>query len=129
MFGPPAPLDLEGQMGQGATERPEWISEDELAVYVETFTRTGFTGGLNWYRNIDRNWELTEAVDERRVEQPSLFLTGEVDVVRQFMPAQAMDGWLTDMRANVVVPGAGHWVQQEQPETVNAALLSFLGEV
>ena len=116
-------------MNQGATERPEWISEDELAVYVQTFTRTGFTGGLNWYRNIDRNWELTEPVGERRVEQPSLFLTGEVDVVRQFMPAQAMDGWLTDMRANVVVPGAGHWVQQEQPEAVNAALLSFLDEV
>jgi pimeloyl-ACP methyl ester carboxylesterase len=129
MFGPPAPLDLEGRMSQGTTERPEWISEDELAVYVEMFTRTGFTGGLNWYRNIDRNWELTETVGERRVEQPSLFLTGEVDVVRQFMPVQMMDGWLTDMRANVVVADAGHWVQQEQPQAVNAALVSFLGEV
>jgi pimeloyl-ACP methyl ester carboxylesterase len=129
MFGPPAPLDLEGRMSQGATERPEWITEDELSVYVETFTRTGFAGGLNWYRNIDRNWELTEPVGERRVEQPSLFLTGEVDVVRQFMPAQVMDGWVTDMRASVVVPGAGHWVQQEQPEAVNAAVLDFLAGV
>src|ERR1700722_5683119 len=54
--------------------RPQWLSEPELDIYVETFTRTGFTGGLNWYRNIDRNWELTAAVANRRVEQPALFL-------------------------------------------------------
>jgi pimeloyl-ACP methyl ester carboxylesterase len=67
--------------------RAEWLSEEELEVYVEAFQRTGFTGGLNWYRNIDRNWELTEAVAERRVEAPALFLTGELDPVRRFMPA------------------------------------------
>jgi pimeloyl-ACP methyl ester carboxylesterase len=111
--------------GDGAP--PPWLSEPELAVYVETFERTGFTGGLNWYRNIDRNWELTEAVAQRRVEQPSMFLTGERDPVRTFMPVEAMDGWLTDQRANVLVPGAGHWVQQQEPEAVNAALLEFLG--
>jgi pimeloyl-ACP methyl ester carboxylesterase len=103
-----------------------WMSEDELAVYVREFERTGFTGGLNWYRNIDRNWELTEAVADRRVEQPAFFLTGSLDPVRKFMPAEAMDGWVTDLRANIVVPGAGHWVQQQEPEAVNAALLDFL---
>jgi pimeloyl-ACP methyl ester carboxylesterase len=108
-------------------ERPPWLSEGELDVYVEAFERTGFTGGLNWYRNIDRNWELTEAFAERRVEQPALFLTGERDPVRRFMPAEAMRGWVTDLRREVVVPGAGHWVQQEEPEAVNAALLEFLG--
>lgn len=108
-------------------ERPPWLSERELDVYVEAFERTGFTGGLNWYRNIDRNWELTEAFAERRVEQPALFLTGERDPVRRFMPAEAMRGWVTDLRRAVVVPGAGHWVQQEEPEAVNAALLEFLG--
>jgi pimeloyl-ACP methyl ester carboxylesterase len=107
--------------------RPQpWLSEDELAVYVEAFQRTGFTGGLNWYRNIDRNWELTADVAERRVEQPALFLTGERDPVRRFMPAEAMHGWVTDLRAEIVVPGAGHWVQQQEPEAVNAALLDFL---
>ena len=112
----------------GAPSRPpEWISEDELQVYVDAFERTGFTGGLNWYRNIDRNWELTEAVAERRIEQPALFLTGELDPVRQFMPAEAMRGWVTDMRAELVIDGAGHWVQQERPDEVNAALLEFFG--
>jgi pimeloyl-ACP methyl ester carboxylesterase len=110
-------------------KRPAWLSEDELAVYIEAFERTGFTGGLNWYRNIDRNWELTARVADRRVEQPALFLTGELDPVRRFMPAEAMDGWVTDLRRSVVVPGAGHWVQQQEPEIVNAALLGFLREL
>lgn len=103
-----------------------WLSERELAVYVRAFERTGFTGGLNWYRNIDRNWELTEPYAQRRVQAPALFLTGELDPVRRFMPAEAMRGWVTDLRAEVVVPGAGHWVQQQAPEAVNAALLDFL---
>jgi pimeloyl-ACP methyl ester carboxylesterase len=106
---------------------PAWLSEGELEVYVEAFERTGFSGGLNWYRNIDRNWELTAAVADRRVEQPALFLTGELDLVRRFMPAEAMAGWVTDLRTEIVVPGAGHWVQQQAPEEVNAALLEFLG--
>jgi pimeloyl-ACP methyl ester carboxylesterase len=110
-------------------ERPAWLSEHELAVYVEAFERTGFTGGLNWYRNIDRNWELTAHVAERRVEQPAFFLTGARDPVRRFMPSEAMRGWVTDLHAEVVVPGAGHWVQQEQPDAVNAPLLRFLGGV
>jgi len=105
---------------------PTWMSEQELAVYIDAFERTGFTGGLNWYRNIDRNWELAAPVAARGVSQPALFLTGERDPVRSFMPAEAMHGWVSDLRAEVVVPGAGHWVQQEAPEAVNSALLEFL---
>jgi pimeloyl-ACP methyl ester carboxylesterase len=106
-----------------------WLSQDELAVYVRAFERTGFTGGLNWYRNIDRNWELTEPFADRHVEQPALFLTGELDPVRRFMPAAAMNGWVDDLRAEIVVPGAGHWVQQQAPDAVNAALLEFLASL
>jgi pimeloyl-ACP methyl ester carboxylesterase len=105
---------------------PPWMSEPELQVYVDAFERTGFTGGLNWYRNIDRNWELMEPYGQTRIDQPAMFLTGELDLVRGFMPAEAMDGWVTDMRASVVVPGAGHWVQQQEPRAVNSALLEFL---
>jgi epoxide hydrolase A/B len=106
--------------------RPAWLTEAELEVYVEAFSKSGFTGGLNWYRNIDRNWELTEPFAQRRIEQPAMFITGERDRVRSFMPAEAMNGWVSDLRANIVVPGAGHWVQQQAPDTVNAALLDFL---
>lgn len=108
------------------TKRPPWMSEDELAVYVREFERTGFTGGLNWYRNIDRNWELTADVADRHVVQPAFFLTGELDPVRRFMPAEAMQGWVDDLRAQVVIHGAGHWVQQQAPGEVNTALLEFL---
>jgi pimeloyl-ACP methyl ester carboxylesterase len=108
---------------------PGWLSEHELGVYVEAFERTGFTGGLNWYRNIDRNWELTGAVADRRVEQPAMFLTGALDPVRRFMPSEAMRGWVSDLRAEVVVPEAGHWVQQQAPAAVNDALLGFLAEL
>ena len=73
---------------------PPWLSEEELAVYVGAFERTGFTGGLNWYRNIDRNWELTEPFADRHVKQSAFFLTGELDPVRNFMPAEAMQGWV-----------------------------------
>jgi pimeloyl-ACP methyl ester carboxylesterase len=109
--------------------RPEWLAEEDLQVYIDAFERTGFTGGLNWYRNMDRNWQLSEPWAERRVEQPALFLTGELDLVRSFMPAAAMEGWVTDLRRQVIVPDAGHWVQQQAPEAVNAALLEFLAEV
>lgn len=110
-------------------KRPDWLSEEELQVYVDAFERTGFSGGLNWYRNIDRNWELTAQYEDRRVEPPAMFLTGELDLVRSFMPAEAMDGWVTDLRKSVIVPGAGHWVQQQAPEAVNAELLGFLSEL
>ena len=106
---------------------PAWFTEADVDFYTREFARTGFAGGLNWYRNIDRNWELMAPVADRRVEQPAFFLTGERDPVRRFMPAEAMHGWVTDLREEAVVPGAGHWVQQEQPEAVNASLLDFLG--
>jgi pimeloyl-ACP methyl ester carboxylesterase len=108
---------------------PAWLTEDDLQVYVDAFERTGFSGGLNWYRNIDRNWELTEPFAEARVTQPALFITGELDPVRSFMPAEAMRGWVTDLRTEIVVPGAGHWIQQQEPEPVNEALLEFLAGV
>jgi len=107
--------------------RPRHLSEEELAVFVDAFARAGFTGGLNWYRNLDRNWELSEHLAETRIDQPAMFLTGERDPVRTMMPDSLMDGWVTDLRARVVVPGAGHWVQQEAPEAVNASLLEWLG--
>jgi pimeloyl-ACP methyl ester carboxylesterase len=105
---------------------PPWLSEEDLDVYVSAFSRTGFTGALNWYRNLDRNWELLEPSSGRQVEVPALFLTGQRDPVARFMPSDLMDGWVPDLRGKVVVPGAGHWVQQERPDDVNRALLEFL---
>jgi pimeloyl-ACP methyl ester carboxylesterase len=108
---------------------PSFLTDDELQVYVDAFTRTGFRGGLNYYRNLDRNWERTAVAAERRITQPALFLTGERDPVRRFMPAAVMDGWVTDLRVNAVIPDAGHWLQQQAPGAVNACLLAWLADL
>ena len=108
---------------------PPFLSDAELQVYVDAYTRTGFAGGLNYYRNLDRNWERTAALGERRITQPALFLTGERDPVSRFMPAAVMDGWVTDLRVSEVIPGAGHWLQQQAPQLVNQHLLRWLESV
>jgi pimeloyl-ACP methyl ester carboxylesterase len=108
---------------------PSFLTDEELDVYVRTFARTGFHGGLNYYRNLDRNWERTAHVAERKITTPALFLTGERDPVRRFMPAAVMDGWVTDLRVNAVIEGAGHWVQQQSPDQVNELLLGWLADV
>jgi pimeloyl-ACP methyl ester carboxylesterase len=108
---------------------PPWLKEEELAVYVDAFERTGFSGGLNYYRCIDRNWELTEQFADSRIEQPALFMSGSRDWVQSYMPLDAMDSWIPDLRGKLIVEGAGHWVQQERPDAINGALLHFLEEL
>jgi epoxide hydrolase A/B len=106
-----------------------WQSEEELGVFVRAFTETGFTGGLNYYRNLDRNWALTEYLAGRTIDQPAMFLTGSEDLVGRFMSSAGLTSVLTDLRENVVIEGAGHWIQQERPGEVTAALLRFLGSL
>ncbi|MEV0322866.1 alpha/beta fold hydrolase [Streptomyces sp. NPDC050658] len=108
---------------------PRWLGDEELAYYVKAFEETGFTGGLNYYRNIDRNWTLTEQLDGRPIAQPSLFITGSKDPVARYMPAGALDRVLTDLRGHVVIDGGGHWIQQQRPDEVDAALLEFLADL
>lgn len=108
---------------------PEWLAPSELDHYVETFARTGFTGGLNWYRNLDRNWELTERVAGAHVRCPSMFIAGSADPVLGFSSPEAGLAFLDDHRSSLILSGAGHWVQQERPAEVNAALISFLDDV
>jgi len=122
--------------GRGFLERlpeperlPAWLTQEELDVYVDTFRRTGFTGALNWYRNFDRNWELNPQLDGAKVEVPSLFIGGGNDPVLLLTPPSVMDGWVTDHRGSIVLDGAGHWLQQERPAEVNAALLDFLAAI
>lgn len=111
-----------------ATDRPPWMSADHFATYVEAFTAGGFGAPLNWYRNIDRNWADTAFLQGRRIAQPSLFIVGEADPVRHFSGRhEAGQGeWLTDLRGQHVLPGAGHWIQQERPDEVNRLLIDFL---
>ena len=108
--------------------RPSWLTEEDLAFYVGEFERTGFRGGLNWYRCGQRTWELGRAWADARVEQPALFITGDRDCLLGMMPngVELVRSTVPGLVDAVVLPGCGHWTQQERPEEVNAALLSFL---
>jgi pimeloyl-ACP methyl ester carboxylesterase len=105
---------------------PGWLTEADIDHYAGEFARTGFTGGLNWYRNMDRNWTFAEHLADALVTVPALFVAGERDPVLRMTPPAVMDGWLTDLRGSVILSGAGHWIQQERPSDVNDALLGFL---
>lgn len=112
---------------------PGWISEAELAHFVANYKASGFRGGFNWYRNIDRNWELTAPWHGAVVRQPSLFIAGSEDsVITGMIGAKRvaeLDKVLPDLRGKIIIEGAGHWVQQERPAEVNAALIKFLKDV
>ncbi|WP_139329572.1 alpha/beta fold hydrolase [Mycobacterium sp. IS-2888] len=105
---------------------PDWISQDELDHYVDEFSRTGFTGGLNWYRNFDRNWETTPELDGAKISVPCLFIGGSADPVLSFTRADRASQVVSGPYRQVMLEGAGHWLQQERPDEVNAALLDFL---
>jgi pimeloyl-ACP methyl ester carboxylesterase len=110
---------------------PAWMSEQDLAVFVSEYRRTGFRGGLNWYRNLDRNWELTAPWEGARIEQPTLFIAGTRDPViageRGAAAIAAMEKAVPNL-TKVMIDKAGHWIQQERPEEVNAAVVAFLRE-
>jgi pimeloyl-ACP methyl ester carboxylesterase len=108
---------------------PGWITEAEIDHYISEFTRTGFTGGLNWYRNFDRNWMLTETPPSPTITVPTLFLAGSADPVLGFTPRDHLGDIVTGPFREILFDGAGHWLQQERPAEVNAALLEFLEEV
>lgn len=109
---------------------PSWLDADDLAYTVAEFTRTGFRGGLNWYRSIRLSWELMAPWRGAVIRQPSLFVAGSNDDVLKFPTSRAsMDKFshtLPGLRGSHLLDGAGHWVQRERSEAVNTLLLGFL---
>ncbi len=105
---------------------PDWISQVELDHYISEFSRTGFTGGLNWYRNLDRNWETTAELADATISVPSLFVAGTADPVLAFTRADRASEVISGPYRQVMIEGAGHWIQQERPDEVNSTLLDFL---
>jgi pimeloyl-ACP methyl ester carboxylesterase len=107
---------------------PGWLTEQDIDVFAGEFERTGFRGGLNWYRNIDRLWELAPFLSGATLRQPALFVAGEFDpVIAMYREAfDALEQTVPGLRKKVLLPGAGHWIQQERPGQVNRLLLEFL---
>ena len=111
---------------------PDWLGEADLAYFSEAYRKSGFRGGLNWYRNIARNWELTAPWQGAQIRQPSLFIAGSKDsVITGLIGAKRvadMARVLPSLRQKLIIDGAGHWIQQERADEVNAALIAFLRE-
>ncbi len=109
---------------------PPWMSEADLDLYAAAFAASGFRGGLNWYRNLQRNSTLLAPWRGLPIHQPALFIAGERDPVLRFPHAQdqlqAFARTLPGLRGQHLLPGAGHWIQRERAEAVNALLLEFL---
>jgi pimeloyl-ACP methyl ester carboxylesterase len=109
---------------------PGWLEADDLDYVISMFEKSGFRGGINYYRNFQRNWEITDNLDGVKVQMPTLFIAGARDVVIAGATQEQLTGSMSrateDLRGVVLIPGIGHWVQQEAPEATNAAMLEFL---
>jgi len=112
---------------------PPWLTESDIDFFAGEFSRTGFRGGLNWYRNIDRNWELLAPYAKARVTVPALYVAGDRDLVVSFpgmdqlIPKLAQ--FVPKLRKTIMLPGCGHWTQQERPKEVNDAMIAFLNSL
>ena len=109
---------------------PAWLSEADLDFYTNEFTRSGMRGPLNYYRNHDLTWELTKDAPDH-IDQPAFFIAGTNDgvILMAGEALQAMPNHVRDLRINELIPGIGHWTQQEAPDVVNEFILKFLREL
>jgi pimeloyl-ACP methyl ester carboxylesterase len=110
---------------------PAWVTESDVDFYVGEFTRSGFRGGLAWYRNVDRSWELMAAFGGAAVTVPALYIAGDRDVIvaafQQFIAKQSI--LVPKLRPTIMLPGCGHWTQQERAPEVSAAMIEFLRQL
>ena len=109
---------------------PAWLTDADLDFYAGEFTRAGFRGGLNWYRNIDRNWELMAPFAGAKVNVPALYMAGDRDLVVAFRNMDKaianLAQYVPQLRGSIILPGCGHWTQQERAAEVNTAMIDFL---
>jgi pimeloyl-ACP methyl ester carboxylesterase len=100
------------------------LNAEEMKYFVDAFTRTGFTGGINWYRNFTRNWEQSEG-QVQKVDVPCLMVMAEDDVVLSPAMADGMEQFVPDLEKKLI-KDCGHWTQQEHPDETNAFLVDWL---
>ena len=110
-------------------QMPDWLTAADLDVYAQAFAHSGFRGGLNYYRNLDRNWQLQAALAGVMVDVPALFMIGERDtglgIPGMLDIIDAMPALVPQLLGKVVVPGSGHWLPQERPDLVSDAIIDF----
>ena len=112
---------------------PDWLLQEDLDYVVSQFENSGFRGGMNYYRNFHRNWEITEHLQGAKIKIPVLFIAGSRDMVIAGAEKESLTATISrateDLRDVVLIPEIGHWVQQEAPDEVNQAISDFLTEI
>lgn len=120
-------------LGSGSIppQLPGWLTPEDFEVYVTQFSTSGFFGPVSWYRNLDANYSLTRHIPPTDLTMPTFFIGGTHDPVTAGRPGyiESMEQVLPNHRGTVIIPGAGHWIQQEAPTEFNAALLGFLNKI
>ncbi|WP_370873715.1 alpha/beta fold hydrolase [Caulobacter ginsengisoli] len=107
-----------------ADPREKFLTPQEFQVFADSFKASGFTGGINWYRNFTRNWQASADLPTS-VTQPALMVMAEKDAVLPPSAADGMEAYVTDLEKKLVTD-SGHWTQQEQPEQLNRILIDWL---
>lgn len=125
---PAAAKLLDGFPDPDTSELPAWLTPEDVEVYASAYSKTGLGGVLGFYRNIEADYPLLKAAYSRAPAQPVLFMGGAVEAAVRFGSLEPMKASLPNLRRSLVLPGCGHWVQQERAAEVNAALLQFLDE-
>lgn len=122
---------LRERFGDPSAPLPAWLSEDDLDFYSAQFEATGFRGPLNRYRNVDRDWMDLQPWRNRPIEVPALFIGGEKDgpTIWGANAIARHPATLPLCSGNHILPGCGHWVQQERPGDVNRLLVEWLGSL
>jgi pimeloyl-ACP methyl ester carboxylesterase len=130
---PPRDLPAEGTgfldtAGDWPDELPAWLTAEDLDRYTDAFEASGFFGPLSYYRNFDANHERVKSIPASVISMPTFFIAGELDGVLRMDPrgVERMARALPNLKGSVLMPGVGHWAQQEAPEEFNRALLGFL---
>ena len=130
-----APRPKQGPMLPGLVDPPagplSFMTDAVLDQYAEQFSKGGFFGPVSWYRNLDLTARQGLAYGDQRIRQPAGFLCGSKEIFLTMMPGslENLPEYCDDLRASVILPGAGHWVQQERPDEVTRALLDFLSGI
>jgi pimeloyl-ACP methyl ester carboxylesterase len=142
----PLPGALTAELGPGMVPRdgdfirlaedpavlPSWLTRSDVEYFGRQFAESGFAGAVNWYRNMDRNWELLAPWADAKVSVPALYIVGDRDLVLSSPLGAVVEGlerFVPNLKRKIVLPGCGHWTQQERPAEVDSALIQFLREV
>jgi pimeloyl-ACP methyl ester carboxylesterase len=107
---------------------PSWLNQEDLNYYVNAYKQTGITPALNFYRNTDADYPRLKETYRKGIKQPVLFIGGGAEAAVKFGNTELMKTALPNFRKIIILPGCGHWLQQERPGEVNAAIIEFLAE-